>query len=59
MILKKTELEVEVDKLYSDSEFWYTVYEQVEKFFSSLARDWEQQITAWNKAPPNLDATEC
>jgi hypothetical protein len=33
MVLKKTELEVEVDKLQSDSKFWGSVCGQVEEFF--------------------------
>lgn len=40
-VLKKTELEVEVDKLQSASKFWGSVYEQVEEFFSSSNREIE------------------
>ena len=35
MVFKKTELEVEVDKLQSDSKFWGSVCGQVEEFFLS------------------------
>jgi hypothetical protein len=55
MVLKKMELEVEVDKLQSDLEFWGSMYEQVEEFFSSLSRETESnQLRPGIKQRPPL-----
>jgi hypothetical protein len=55
LVLKKTELGVEVDKLQSDLKFWGSVYEQVEELVSSLNRDIENnQLQPGIKQRPSL-----